>query len=289
LTAMDYDPFNDEQIELPFDKSCGEDKLKEIGITFMKVSKLKEREKIFRLRLIQYVAFHHKQWLDDEVLCEFDPLETGKWHKQFDLENVADIKLSPLPDKPNKGADQIKTMIKAQEEKLEATVAKEIAKTKELQEENKDNDGWDVSCTKLAIPKHLQHLSPTFVAKIRAKSQNRIKSAATKSLKSKEENDADDEQYRLQQLPYLVQLMRGIYVQKKKSGMAVNELVKIIKKRHRNIHVLEAEIWTQLQVLDSLESRFFFIKQGKIMKVAKLNKRIPTKEVLDEINAKIEK
>merc|ERR1739845_52893 len=99
-----------------------------------------------------------------------------------------------------------------------------------------------------AIPKHLQHLSPTFVAKIRAKSQNKIKMVTTKALKSKQEYEADDEQYRLQQLPYLVNLLRGIYIQMKKSGMAVNELVKVVKKRHRDIHVLEAEIWTQLQV-----------------------------------------
>jgi len=116
-----------------------------------------------------------------------------------------------------------------------------------------------------------------------------MKLVTTKRLKSKEEYDADDEQYRLQQLPYLVNLMRGIFIQMKKSGMAVNELVKVIRKRHRNIHVLDAEIWKQLQMLDSLKSRFFYIKQGKMMKIAKLNKRIPTKEVLDEINSRMAK
>merc|ERR1712228_203675 len=103
---------------------------------------------------------HHKQWLDDHILAEFDPLETGKWHKQFDLENVENIKLSPFPLKPNKDKDQIEKMIKTQEKKLEKIVASEIEKAKQ---QNDENDA--VSCSKLAIPKHLQHLSPTFVAK----------------------------------------------------------------------------------------------------------------------------
>merc|ERR1712130_16203 len=236
---------------------------------------LKERERIFRLRLIQYVAFHHKQWINDNILVEFDPLETGKWHKQFDLENVEDIKLSPFPLKPNKNVDQIEKMIETQQQKLKEVVANEIEKAKQQK-----NDDDAVSCSKLAIPKHLQHLSPTFVAKIRAKNKNKIKMATTKRLKSKEEYEADDEQYRLQQLPYLVSLIRGIYVQMKKSGMACNELVKVIRKRHRNHHVLDAEIWKQLQMLDALKSKFFYIKQGKLIKIAKLNKKIPTKEVL---------
>merc|ERR1712244_144418 len=108
-------------------------------------------------------------------------------------------------------------MIQSQAQKLEEIVANELKKTKEAQEKQLNDDDDDVSCTKTAIPKHLQHLSPTFVAKIRAKSQNKIKMVTTKALKSKEEYEADDEQYRLQQLPYLVNLLRGIYIQMKKS------------------------------------------------------------------------
>jgi len=283
LTAMDYDPFSDAQIgqigtnkhdEDPFnvDKNDKNEKLKDVGIKFLKVSKLKERENVFRLRLVQYVACRHKEWLNENVLAEFDPFESGEWHKRFDLENIRDIEQSPFPSKPKKNMHEIERMISEQEKKLKDVVQKELEEAKENLNEK-------------SIPKHLQHLSPTFIAKIRAKKKNKI--VTTKRLKTKKEHDAEDEQYRLQQLPYLVGLMRGIYVSMKKSSMSCDDLVKVIKKRHRNVHVLNAEIWKQLQILAGLNSNFFKIKQGSRLKIAKLNKKIPTKQVLDEIKTKL--
>merc|ERR1712157_273039 len=93
------------------DSEDSDDKLRGIGLKFLKITKLKEREKVFRIRLIQYVASHHKQYLIDNILVQFDPLQTGKWHKRFDLENVEDIKLSPFPIKPKKNMDEIEKMI----------------------------------------------------------------------------------------------------------------------------------------------------------------------------------
>jgi len=288
LTALDYDPYNDrqndqqndEQNDIKKNKGDSEDsddKLRGIGLKFLKITKLKEREKVFRIRLIQYVASHHKQYLIDNILVQFDPLQTGKWHKRFDLENVEDIKLSPFPIKPKKNMDEIEKMIIKQKEKLEDIVQKEIEKAKQQKNEKElEND---------VIPKHLKHLSPTLIAKIRAKKKNKIM-VTTKSLKSSKDNDFDDKTYRLQQLPYLVTLIRGIYVSLKKSSMSCNDLIKLIKKRHRNHHVINAEIWSQLQLLNDLKSKFFKIKQGPMVKVAKLNKRIAIKEVLEEIKGK---
>jgi len=279
LTALDYDPYNDQQSDQQNDikknKGDSDDKLRGIGIKFLNISKLREREKVFRIRLIEYVAYHHERYLIDNILVQFDPLQKGKWHKRFDLENVEDIKISPFPAKPTKNVDEIEKMIIKQKEKLQDIVQKEIEKAKqEKKEKQYEND--DV------IPKHLKHLSPTFVAKIRAKKKNKIM-VTTKSLKTKKENDFQDKEYRLQQLPYLVTLIRTIYVSLKKSSMSCNDLIKLIKKRHRNHHVMNAEIWSQLQLLNDLKSKFFKIKQGPMVKVAKLNKRIAIKEVLHEI------
>merc|ERR1719391_392316 len=106
---MNYDPFTDEQIETPFNSERKEED--EDGE--------KERERVFRVRLVQYVAFHHQQFLVDNVLVDFDPLVTGKWHRRFDLENIKDIELSPLPLKPAKGGDAIEGLIQEQNQKLQ--------------------------------------------------------------------------------------------------------------------------------------------------------------------------
>ena len=83
-------------------KKTRKEKLNEIGIKFLKISKLKQRENVFRLRLIKYVKYYHQKWLNDNIIIEFDPFQTRKWHKRFDLENITNIKLSPLPSKPIK-------------------------------------------------------------------------------------------------------------------------------------------------------------------------------------------
>eukprot|EP01083_Nonionella_stella_P069036 183733_1 len=274
LTAMDCDPFA-ENANDDSKKKGKNDKLRHIGIRFLKIAKLKERENVFRLRLIQYVAHHHKQYLTENAMIEFDPFETGKWHKRFDLENVKDIEISPLPLKPTKDEDEIAKMIKEQQRKLNEIVQNEIEKAKE-----NDNE----KAKEVDIPSNLRGLSPTFIAKIRAKKKNKI--VTTKRLKSKQEIERDERQFRLQQLPYLVSLVRGIYVSMRKSSMSCNDLVSLIKKRHRNIHLMGAEIWKQLQLLDSLDSKFFKIRQGPVIKVAKLNKKVATKHVLHEIKTK---
>ena len=296
VTAMDYDPFTDQQIDDPFNRTDldsedivqkqDKDRMNEIGIRFLKVTKLREREKVFRVRLVQYLCHHHQQFLEENVLVEFDPLQTGKWHRTFDLENVTDIEISPLPQREKKGVDEIERMIKEQKEKMDAIVQREMEKAKEA--ESLKND--PMMGKAMVVPKHLSHLSPTMVARIRAKERGKTM-VSTKSLcpGKKGAELVDDEQYRLQQLPYLVTLLRGIYVAGRKSSMACNDLIALVKKRHRNHHVVGGEIWKQLQILGNLKSRFFVIKQGPMVKVARLNKKVSTREVLDEIQRKIKK
>ena len=307
LTAMDYDPYSDQQIEDPFSshnqhsdhnenddenitekKKGTKDRMNEIGIRFLKVSKLKEREKVFRVRLVQYLVFHHRQFLIDNDLVEFNPLDTGKWHRKFDLENVNEIEISPLPQREKKGADEIEKMINEQKKRLEDIVQKEMERAKEEEKMKKELANDPMMGKAMVIPKHLSHLSPTMVARIRAKEKGKTM-VTTKSLHSAKEKAVDDEHYRLQQLPYLVTLVRGIYVSSRKSSMACNDLIALVKKRHRNKHILGKEIWAQLQLLGDLKSRLFIIKQGAMVKVARLNKKVSTKEVLDEIQKKIKK
>merc|ERR1719464_1531515 len=105
--------------------------MNEIGIRFLKVAKLKERERVFRVRLVQYLVFYHKQFLDEHDLVEFDPLQTGAWHRKFDLENVADIEISPLPQKEGKGVDEIERMIEEQKAKMAEVVRKELERARQ--------------------------------------------------------------------------------------------------------------------------------------------------------------
>lgn len=303
LTAMDYDPYSDRQIQDPFhrhnDNDGGgddavqkeKDRRNEIGVRFLKVSKLKEREKVMRVRLVQYLEFHHRQFLADNVLVEFDALETGRWHRRFDLEHVADIELSPLPQREKKGADDIEKMIAEQKRKMDDIVRKELERAKEAEALKQELQNDPMMGKAMVVPKHLSHLSPTMMARIRAKTKGKsMKNIVTaKTLLSAKEKAADDKEHRLQQLPYLVTLIRGIYVSARKSSMACDDLIALIRKRHRNHHVQSAEIWEQLQIIATLKARFFLIKQGPMVKVAKLNKKVRTKEVLDEIQQKIKK
>eukprot|EP00483_Globobulimina_turgida_P004989 UN04999 len=69
--------------------------------------------------------------------------------------------------------------------------------------------------------------------------------------------------------------------------MSCNDLVALVRKRHKNQYILNEEIWKQLQLLDELKSKFFVIKQGPIVEVAKFNTKVAIQQVFDEINQKI--
>eukprot|EP01084_Bolivina_argentea_P244527 409612_1 len=243
----------------------------DIGLKFLKVSKLRERENIFRLKLYEYIREEHKQYLIDNILIEFDPFISGNWHRNFDLENMKNIAMNLLPRKPIKNRNEMEKMVNDQNEQLEYIMEKEIEIIKKQKENN-------------SLPSHLRGLSPTFIAKIRAKTKNR--KIKNDKLNAKNEN-FDENKYRLKQLPYLVNLIRGIYVSLKKGSMSCNDLISLVKKRHKNKFILNQEVWKQLQMINDLKTKFFIIKQGKIMKIAKLNKKVNVKEVFDKINLQI--
>ena len=179
-------------------------------------------------------------------------------------------------------------MIIAQNDKLNEIIKKNEAKIKQNADKKDDEDTKNDE----VIPNHLKHLSPTLISKIRAKQENntydkKLNNKLNNKLNDKLTENKRDKKYRYQQLPYLVNLIRGIYVSLKKSSMSCNDLIYLIKKRHRNHHIFNEEIWKQLQLLNKLKSNFFKIKQGPMIKVAKLNKKVATKEVLDEINKRL--
>jgi len=318
LTALEYDPYCDQQTdalafgddvdktdkrntnkqESKLDKVGSKldkvgSKLDKVGTKFLKVSKLTEREHVFRHRLIELLAQHHRRWLCDRELIEFDPLQTGKWHPNFELESVREIELTALPCQPQKSTNEIERMIAAQKAKLQRAIDAEMERLQSKSKGDKEQT-QEQKKKELVIPSHLKHLSPSLILKIRAKQQHKqsVNAKELHVLRSKcgdsSNDNSGEEKSRWQQLPYVVQLMRGIYVSMKKSSLPCNELVQLIKRRHRNPHVIHAEIWKQLQMLSKLECDFFIIKQGSMVKVAKINKNVATKDVLQEINGKIQ-
>eukprot|EP00488_Nonionellina_sp_1-RS-2012_P001212 TRINITY_DN1958_c0_g1_i1.p1 TRINITY_DN1958_c0_g1~~TRINITY_DN1958_c0_g1_i1.p1 ORF type:complete len:103 (-),score=51.99 TRINITY_DN1958_c0_g1_i1:179-451(-) len=76
-------------------------------------------------------AHHHKEWLMDNEMIEFDPLQDRKWHKRFDLENVKDIEISRYT-KAKKSMNEINTMMKEQENKLKEIVEKEMDSARKM-------------------------------------------------------------------------------------------------------------------------------------------------------------
>ncbi len=253
-----------------------------IGIKFLKIWKVKERESIFQIRLCEYIRELHTRYLSENVLIEFDPFESGHtWHTRFDLENIADISVAKLPKKPTKNKNEIAKLMDSQTRKLNEIIESEMEKVKN-EKKNKTKQA--------TVPKHLKGLSPSFIAKIRAKSKNqqinRVKLSGKQRLKN---GGRSEEQTRLKQLPYLVNLIRGIYVSANKSSMACNELIALVKKRHKNAYMASDEIWKQLQVLSEFGTNFFQIKKGPIVTVARLNKKAAMKRVFDNINQRMKK
>eukprot|EP01083_Nonionella_stella_P234621 825775_1 len=108
----------------------------DIGLKFLKVSKLRERENIFRLKLYEYIREEHKQYLIDNILIEFDPFISGNWHRNFDLENMKNIAMNLLPRKPIKNRNEMEKMVNDQNEQLEYIMEKEIEIIKKQKENN---------------------------------------------------------------------------------------------------------------------------------------------------------
>ena len=86
----------------------------------------------------------------------------------------------------------------------------------------------DSSPPKASISERFSYLSPSFLAKIRKKSTKRASEA------NQESKERRTKQGRIQQLPYLVNLIRGIFVSERRNRIPCDDLIGIIMKRHRN-------------------------------------------------------
>ncbi|CAF0857906.1 unnamed protein product [Adineta ricciae] len=65
-----------------------------------------ERIDCFRRALLNSVKAHHRTFLSDKLQQSIDELPNdehlARWHPEFDLENIPDIDVAPLPESPDK-------------------------------------------------------------------------------------------------------------------------------------------------------------------------------------------
>lgn len=116
----------------------------------------------------------------------------------------------------------------------------------------------DSSPPKASISERFSYLSPSFLAKIRKKSTKRASEA------NQESKERRTKQGRIQQLPYLVNLIRGIFVSERRSRIPCDDLIGIIMKRHRNELVAEKEIYEQMKLLNDFDCSFFVIADKNV-------------------------
>jgi len=102
----------------------------------------------------------------------------------------------------------------------------------------------------------------------------------------------DKQHSKLQQqwesLPYLLNLIRGVYLAEKKSAIPWEKLIPQLKKKHKNGLIDETDIQLQLDLLSGLTTKFFQVKQSRTMKIAKIDLKIDMNSVRNEINRQIE-
>jgi len=132
------------------------------------------------------------------------------------------------------------------------------------------------------IPEHLQHLNKNLLAKIRAKTEEK------KILEGRYDKQHSKLQQQWESLPYLLNLIRGVYLAEKKSAIPWEKLIPQLKKKHKNGLIDENDLQLQLDLLNGLTTKFFQVKQSRTMKIAKIDLKIDMNSVRNEINRQIE-
>jgi len=87
-------------------------------------------------------------------------------------------------------------------------------------------------------------------------------------------------------MSYLVNLLRGTCISEKKVSMPYEHLIQILCKKHKHSqHMTGYEMDLQLQLLQTLACKFFTIKAGKTLKIAKIDLKADFNQVHTEISS----
>jgi len=75
-------------------------------------SELEERKRIFKNILIEITNYHQKVYLESKGIPFFDSFKMKTWHSQFSLDNIPDIPIFEMKEKPSVRIDTIGSFIK---------------------------------------------------------------------------------------------------------------------------------------------------------------------------------
>jgi len=198
-----------------------------------------ERRNIFHNSLLQMVKDQHTIFLKTlDPPIQVDEERMTRWHRDFNVDNCADIDTSDLPTKP-----QVEVMVTAQQvlskanqifnlnPRLGESLVDAAAKLKDAQAKSAPSDtptssseskpaiATSTKSTPDPVLKGLEGLNPKLLEKIRAKE-------AEKAMLEMTRNHADIKKIKqLQKLSALARTARGLFVGERKNSLPM-ELVK---------------------------------------------------------------
>jgi len=231
-----------------------------------------ERRNIFHNSLLQMVKDQHKQFLKTlDPPIQVDENRMTRWHRDFNIDNCADIDTEELPTKP-----QVEVMVTAQQvlskanqifnlnPKLGESLVDAAAKIKDAEAKKAASDTPDSSSetkppttsakpTPEPVLKGLQGLNPKLLEKIRAKE-------AEKAMLEMTRNHADIKKIKqLQKLSALARTARGLFVTERKNSLPI-ELVKRKMVESSPAQIDSNEMEEDLRFLSSQSEGWFRIQ-----------------------------
>jgi len=193
------------------------------GEKFMNTAIVANRDQIFRYKLVKQLYKIHEKWIKDNFIIGFDALEQVAWHADFNVDEInVSIPMKELPSKPtsNHGAEKLKDIMdkinNENEKYIQQQLTQKAATEAQMKAQLDENESDDVVKKPIAsetsnIPEHLQHLNKNLLAKIRAKTQEK------KILEGRYDKQHSKLQQQWESLPYLLNLIRGVYLAEKKN------------------------------------------------------------------------
>ncbi|XP_050420554.1 DNA replication factor Cdt1-like isoform X2 [Adelges cooleyi] len=242
-----------------------------------------QRKKTFSNTLLDIMKNFHQDYLSNLIPpIVIDKNKITRWHPEFDVESVADIKPSPLP-KIEIGKPKITStkdildqshQLFAYNNRLNRTLA---TMTEEQQSLPKTKASTDDA--KNALHSALKGIPKSLLLKIQAKQVEKAKELMTRSVVQL------DEDRMMSRLPEIARRIRTYFVQMQKNIMPLKKVTEQLKqsypealteydwKTHLNLLQDKVPQWIVLKVLDGIEH-------------VKVDKKIPFEEsVIKKLNS----
>ncbi|XP_018548990.1 DNA replication factor Cdt1 [Lates calcarifer] len=262
----------------------------------LSASHLLERRHIFHLNLVSIVKQHHKVFLSSLVPPVSVPEDKlTRWHPRFNVDTVAAIKASSLPQPPHneKLATAQEVLDKARSlitPKMEKALVSLALKTEDKASESKEptspqnppvpQASAPSAAPAAQVPTALKGVSQSLLERIRAKEAQKLQAAMTRNTTQEERL------LMMSRLGELARILRNVFVAEKKPALIMEVVCNRMVASYRSA-LSTGEMEKHIRLLAEVAADWLTIHPIRKDFYLKLNKNMELSIVLDKLSRRL--